>query len=576
MDNNSNTNNQAMAQPLPSYKPPKKIYNPLLKIDKIFAGIIMLLCVVIVDFAAFRGMKLGFTISYGLLLAASGAYLYKKNNKIAPFGLICGGLSLAGAVTFALFNNHLINTFMFILIMALYAIFVLDFSNSFKSKKGSFKIIFDGINSVFIKPFASMPIVVGSIKAGTKKDKKSIGAIVGIIVAIPFLAVIIPLLIKSDAAFEGLVKNIAQKLGIYLIELLIAALIFPYAFSYLFSHRNNLGDNSNAKAKSKIGVIPYSACVSFMVMISITYMVYLFSQLAYFFSAFSNILPDGYKNTASEFARRGFFEMFAVCVINIIIVTLVNMLLKKPKKRVTLKLLSLFVSLFSVLLIIIAMQKMRMNIGVYCLTTNRILVFTLMIMMFVVFAFFIIHQFAPKLPYMQSIVVICSAIFIAMSFVNIDAKVAQYNINAFDSGAVKALDVDAIADLSDSGVKYLCQLAQRDDEVGTEAREKLYNIVANTYTDEFDTKVNSLKLKDSKDFRKLNYAHVSALHEIYSYYGTLDEQAQKEFANHCYFENYDMFSYDEDLDEYWSFETDKIYRYNRNTNMYEYYRTQTY
>lgn len=575
MDKNSNLQNTASAQPLPSYKAPKKVYNPLLKIDKIFAAIIFVLCFVIVDLAAFGEMKMGFTISYGLLLAVSGAYLYKKNNKFAPFGFICGALSLAGAVTFALFNNSLINAFMFILIMALYVIFVLDFSKTFKNNKGSFKIAFDGFNSVFIRPFGAFPVIAGSIKAGTKKDKKSIGTIVGILVSVPFLALIIPLLVKSDAAFEGLIKSIGKQLGVYLVEIVIATLVFPYAYSFLFSHRNRIAHQVTDTKNKKLGVLPYSACVSFLTMICITYVVYMFSQLAYFFSAFSNILPEGYTNTASEFARRGFYEMFAVCVINVLIITGVNMLLKKPKRFVALKLLSLFISLFSVLLIVVAMQKMRMNIGVYCLTANRILVFTFMAMMLVILAFFILHQFAPKMPYMQSIIVICSAMFIALSFSNVDAIVAKYNIESFQKGVVNTLDLEAIADLSDSGVPYLVKLAKEDSPVGNDAKEKLKSLIAYTYADEFKVTINSLKLEESKEFKKLNYAHTSALHEIYSYYGTLDEQGQKVFANRCYMEKNGY--YDEEADEYinWDDESskEKVYRLNKDTNLYEFYKT---
>lgn len=545
---------------------PKKVYNPLLKIDKIFGYIVFALCFLVIDFALMAEMRIGFTISFFALVIVTAIYLTKKGNKSSVFSIICGVLALVGSVSFTLFNNYLINTFMFFLIMGLYVIFALGYSNSFTHNLGSFKIGFDMFSGVFITPLKTIPVVVGSAKASSKK---SIGTLAGIIVAIPFLCAIIPLLVKSDAAFEGLVSGVIKEFGKYALELLLALVVFPYAYSYLFSLRNKAVPNSTKNQDKKVRVLPYSACVSFMAVISVTYIIYLFSQLAYFFSAFSNILPEGYKNTASEFARRGFFEMFAVCVINVVIITLVNMFLKQPKKTVALKLLSLFVSLFSVLLIVIAMQKMKMNIGIYGMTANRILVFTFMVMMLVVFAFFILHQFAPKVPYMQPIIVICSVLFIALAFSNVDAYVAKYNINAFDNNKIQSLDVDAIADLSDSGVKYLCKIASRDDGYGKEAQEKLYNIVANTYTDEFDVKLTSLKLKDDNDFRKMNYAHIEALHEINSYYGTLDEKEQMEFANRCYINNYDKFCYDEEQKSYFDMDNQKDLKLNPKTNLYQ-------
>lgn len=548
---------------------PKMVYNPLLKIDKIFLFITLALCFLVIDFAIMGEMRIGFTLSYFALFGVTTAYLSKKGNKPSIFSLICGALSLVGSVTFTFFNNYLINFFMLVLLAGLYVIFALGYSNSFTHKLGSFKIGFDMVNGAFVNPFKTMPVVVGSIKATGKEGKKSLGAVVGVLVAIPFLCAIIPLLVKSDAAFEGLVSSVIKQIGKYILELLFAFVLLPYAYSYLFSLRNKAVTTSTENTHKKIRVFPYSACVSFMAMISVTYMVYLFSQLAYFFSAFSNILPEGYKNTASEFARRGFFEMFAVCVINIAIITLINVFLKRPKKSTILKLLSLFVSLFSVLLIVIAMQKMRMNIGVYGMTANRILVFTFMVMMLVVFAMFILHQFAPKVPYMQTIIVACSVLFIALSFANVDAYVADYNIKAFDNNKIQTLDVDAIADLSDSGVKYLCQIASRDDAYGLEAKERLYNIVGNTYTDEFEMSVDSLKLKEDNEFRKMNYAHIEALHEINSYYGTLDEEEQKVFANRCYVNDFDKFSYDDEYNSYFNMDTGKELHFDKNTNLYQ-------
>ena len=53
--------------------------------------------------------------------------------------------------------------------------------------------------------------MLGSVKAGEKKDKKSLSALVGVLLAIPVLCAVVPLLVKSDAAFEGLVSGVVLK-----------------------------------------------------------------------------------------------------------------------------------------------------------------------------------------------------------------------------------------------------------------------------------------------------------------------------------------------------------------------------
>lgn len=510
---------------IPSYTIPKKVYNPLLNTDKIFAALTLVICFVVVNFVFFSmELALGFTISYFLLFGVTTAYLI-KGNKPTLFTILAGALSLVGSVTFAIYNDYLINLFMLILVLFLYACYCVSLTS--RTNFGSYRVMADLWKAVVSRPFKAMPTILGSVKAGTKKSKKSLSALVGVLVAIPFLCAIIPLLVKSDAAFEGLVSNTVAQIGKYVAQLIVAFIFFPYGFSYLFSQRNKL-NNDEISSKRNGRILPYSACVSFLCVISLTYVLYLFSQLAYFFSAFSNLLPAGYKNTASEFARRGFYEMFSVCAINIAIIGAISIFGRKNKKGMALKLLSLFISLFSTLLVVIAMQKMRMNIGIYGLSKNRILVYAFMIMMLVVIGFFILHIFAPRVPYMQGIIIACSVIFIALSFSNIDGKVAEYNIKAYEDGAIQSLDLETIANLSDSAVPYLVKLAEDENE---EAEMLIQNMIAFAYMDEFKLTNNTLGYEPNKDFRKQNYSHILALEDIWSYYLHLDDNEAKAFVD---------------------------------------------
>lgn len=492
----------------------QKKNEPMCKRDNIFNIIFFACAFILINFASLHVFTLGFTISYFIIFIASTVYLFRKNVKVSVFTYICGLLSLAGSITFSLYSDTLINLIMLFLICALFCAYCCGLSGTFRHGQGSFKILFDMLLSVFVTPFSNMADTAKAFTGSMKANKKLINAIIGAAVSIPVLLVIVPLLTSSDAAFEGLVSIVIKNIGEYIFELLLAAVITPYIVSFMYSKRAKLNFNSASGAKSDSKRIPYSVSASFLCVISVTYVVYLFSQLAYFFSSFSGILPSDYKYSASAFARRGFFEMFAICVINIAILSIIGFLTKRNKNGKVcagIKALSAFILLFSVLLIITAMSKMKLNIEIYGLSKNRLLVCVFMIMLLIIIAFNIVHIYAPKLSYMQPIIVICSAIFIAVSFADIDAVVAKYNVEAYQSGKIETVDIDYLAGLSDSAVPYMIKLADDKDlefNVYFALNDKID--YANYLTEDDDGKTKYNK----PDFRKFNMSTDKACRAI--------------------------------------------------------------
>lgn len=563
MDNNVQNVPPVNQMPIPNpYYVPKqpKVYKPLDKKDYAFVGLYLLASFLMVCFGLFGDFHLGFSIAYVVLFTVTTAYLFKKGAKPSLFTWLCGGLSLAGAVTFVLFNDYLINLIMVILVAGLYCVYSLGLSDSFNHNVGSFKMLFDLAKDVFSRPFSNMPDVFGGIKASASKGKKSLAAVVGVAVSVPFVIIIGALLVKSDAAFEGLVSKMFKNVGIYLLQFLIAVVILPYLYSHSFGKRHSLNKNASSKLDAKKKA-PVSACVSFLAMISVLYVVYLFSQLAYFFSAFKGILPADYTHTASAFARRGFFEMFAICAINVVIISVATAI--SSKKSLWIKLLSCFISSFSVLLIITAMQKMKLNVSIYGLTKNRVMVSVFMLMMLVVIAFFIIHIFAPKISYMQPIIIVCSAMFIALSFANIDARIPEYNIKAYESGSIQTLDVDSLANLSDSAVPYLVELSKdsRNPVTAHNAAVVCANLMEYNYSSYFDSDSD-----DNKDFRHFNNATMQAVLAL----DDLDKDSEIYHIYELMGDNY--YNDDNDYFEVYNENNDgdyKEYHYNYKTHRYD-------
>lgn len=562
----------------PVYYPPvvpkkPKPSKPFTTKDFVFLILFFLCALVGINFALIKGFHLGFTISYFAIFAVSTAYLKKKFD---AFSVACGVLSLVGAVSFALFDNPAVNTIMFLFVAFLFTVYCIAISGCFKNSVGNFKMLFDTLVETVAQPFADMGIVCRSVKKGAKASKNALGALIGVLVAVPVLLIVIPLLCSGDAAFENLFSNISKNIGIYIVQIIGAAVIVPFLFSYMFGKRNGSALSIRIDG-GKTKIFPISACISFLCAISVVYIVFIFSQLAYFFSAFKGILPDGYEFTASEYARRGFFEMFAVCLINIILVGLIFVFVKR--KNLALKILSAFVSLFSVLLIVIAMQKMRLNVATYGLSQNRLFVCVFMLMMLVVIAFFIAHIFMPKMKYMQSVIIACSVIFIVFSFCDIDACIAKYNINAYQKGQIESIDFENLGELSSSAVPYLADLADnaKDKEVAKQASNRVAQWAADNANKRLKVEKNKFVRAKSFDFRDFTLSRYNAQKAI------LSMKNQKLAANVYSLiavDNCDYWYYDKDADfydvelkngEYYNYEYNEksgLYEKNNNENYY--------
>lgn len=576
--NNNIPNNLYYQPPVPNELYPKKPEITLSKRDVIFAFVFLALSFVIVDFVFFHGFNLGFTIAFVLLFVIFTFYLVNKENQVFLFSYICGALSLAGSVTLALYKDILINTIMVFLVCALFSIYICGIGGAFRHREGSWKMLVDTLKSVFISPFSNASEITGAYGRAMSKNKNSKNVVVGIALALPVLLVIIPLLISSDAAFENLIKLVMKNIGIYLVEIALAAVITPYIIFYAVSKKHSKKDNGALKSNSGKGLIQCSVTVSFLSVISVTYIVYLFSQLAYFFSAFSGILPVGYTRTASEYARRGFFEMFAICVINMVIIAAANILTKRVRGKipVSIKALSTFILLFTVLILITAMQKMKLNIKSFGLSKNRLLVSVFMLMIMLIILFYIVHIFLPKVSYMQPIIVICSAMFIALSFANIDNMVVRYNVNAYNEGRISTIDVDYIKNMSDSSLEYAVELADCDNhKVSKKIRTIIIQKIRDDYgqafnLDDMDKYDYSITYKPDADFRSYNYSADKACRFLEEYYNRLSSDERKKLITQYQLDNGDYY-YDEEKDiyEYYGSDSYSVYLYNEKTDMYE-------
>ncbi len=563
---------QGYAQPYPPAPAPtpKKTYEELTKKDSRIIRAMLIIAFLFFDLALFKGFYIGFTVFYLIYFIATTLYL--PNRKMSLFAFLTGTLSVAGSFTFAISSNVLIKVFMFVLIALLYALYCLEISDSWSFRKSDFKALFDVFLSYLIYPILSLPALFGSARVTSKRNKRLVAILIGIAISLPVLLVVVPLLVKGDAAFEGLVTTIFKNIGLVIFEIVLAVIFAPYLISKIYGEKHQL-NKKDKPLKDYKGFAPVTVSVTFLSVISVTYIVYLISQLAYFFSAFSGILPEDYEKTASAFARRGFYEMFAVCVINVLIISIVAFVTKRVKDGAisgALKGLSCFISLFSVFLIVTALAKMKLNVETYGFTANRLLVTAFIIMVFFAIILFVIRIFVPKFNYFQPLVIICATIFVALAFLNVDAFVANYNVRAYQEGKLDSVDVDNIDTVA--GIPYLIELIDDGNErIASHAANVIVNRLSwgggeyiDAENDDEFAYSGKFSLSKEYDFRRYCYTDYEAYKTLIDYGNSLDKNErtalQGKADNYWKYSSNDDIYYDDDTG-YYDFDAEEVLSY---------------
>ncbi len=501
----------------PTFEKPRKTAE---KSDLLLAALLAVPSCMLVNSALFSGIGLFFTIATFLISIFSIVYAVKsQNSRITPYSIILALLTVLSSLSFMISDENITKGFLLPTVFILYMTFLTETFSQRSRKAGTYRAVFDMFRTTFVYGLGRLSdggyAIFRKTDGEGKVSHRRIGNVfIGIAVSLPVILIIVPLLISSDAAFESLFKKLSFDNAAEVIFSIGAGLFIALiTFSRLFSLR--FYEAGEIKEPSKRGVDPI-ALISFLGAICAIYVVYLFSQLAYFFSAMGGLLPEDF--TASEYARRGFFEMCAVCAINLVIIFLTSAICRKTENGlpVGIKVLNIFLCAFSILLIITAVSKMVLYIDFYGMTRLRIYTSLFMFALAIIFVTVTTKLFVRKIPYMKIILVAIASLLLVTCLADADRIIASYNVNAYLSGRLEEMDVNSLETLNDTATEPLLKLLREADdetvrsaaarELGIRLREH-YDIVKN------DDGKEVLRRKDS-DLRRFNFSEEFALDKL--------------------------------------------------------------
>ena len=401
------------------------------------------------------------------LFVATAILLVIKGYHPTPLPIAAAISAVALAASLVLNENGVIHFFAYSYALFAYLYFVYA-STGNSLEKGLSNLLFaDLFRAAIILPFASFGRVFSALSSGKGKTGKAfLKALLGIAIAI-IPTVIVFSLLSYDSDFVELVDKVFRFSDRDVAEIILSVFfgipIGMYLFGLYASSRDKKcantitaeGCQSTAKA---VRFVPLPTVFCAVLPILVIYLLFFLSQWKYYVSGFIGVLPD--EVAYAQYAREGFFQLCAVSAINLVILSLTALLMKRKDDSPSwwLKGISLAYSVFTLILLSTAAAKLVLYIDRFGLTTKRVYAAWFMAVLAILFLLIIVKQFVSKIKMIPVGAAVVVAMFGLLSFSGVDAFIAEYNVDRYLNGTIRMLDVDALGDLGYAGVPSLEKL----------------------------------------------------------------------------------------------------------------------
>lgn len=432
----------------------------------------LLVCIglaVIAELSFFRG-EIG--ISYFLFVGLFYTVFYirfkgKLTNQRIGLLIITCILLISGSYGFH--DKVLFSVLNLFVIMAL-SLLVVVLMTGPENIKWEFRAIRERIIHKFFGGIGySISFIDGTLKLLFKnmdpgKSKAIKQVMLALIVAVPLLTVIIVLLMSADSSFANVVSLLPRYLFNYdfivmtqgvLIVIVLAGLFFG-VFQVLQDEDANVDQEEITADKSSWG-----SAFGFTILLLLNgiYLLFVLIQFKYFFNG---NLQAGF--TYAEYARRGFFELLTVTLMNwtILVTFLKKVNLKgNPMKRAMKIMYSILIAVSSIMLVS-AFLRLSMYEQAYGFTIDRVLAHAVMLFLFVIFIYTFIHIWLEGLRMTHFYFIFGLLFFTGINVFHVEAFIAEKNWERYEETG--KIDVYYMSNLASAGMDVLLRLAETEPD----------------------------------------------------------------------------------------------------------------
>lgn len=443
------------------------------------------------------GWQLGFAAGALGMLLCTLVYL-RGSLRFPPLAVVSLAASVCMIVSFAIHQNTAFAFFKIVFLLLSLSIFFVSACGIKAPSLDDFRALLAPFYLLF---GVGAPSVVPTVRAfGSKQATvgKRIGKVLlGLCLALPILIVLTALLIFADQAFESFIDGIDFNFGELFCTALFGTILLFFLFPILFAIRKNTVKLKAASGKAYCSVLDGTLANTVLGMVALLYLVFLCTQLSYLIGGFAELLPEDY--TYAQYARRGFFEMCVICVLNLGLLFFTELLVRRDedgKLPWLTRALSVFISGFSIFLVVVSIAKMLLYIRSYGLTFLRLGTSIFMCFLFFVFAAMIVKVFCKNFKHMRTILAAACVILSLTALAEPYQIIAKYNVYAYECGMHDAYELDTsylAYNCGTYGTAALIELSKdKNADVAKRAKERLDNMHSRYYFQSEDLRGASL------------------------------------------------------------------------------------
>lgn len=394
-------------------------------------------------------------------------YILNKKNKIqnkAGMLLIIPILLLSS--TYFIFANktfYIANIFVIIALKLIMYVILTNKKNYLKSYLyRTFQLIIEVISGYQEGFNLSKEQTIEHITNNRNIKKDSIKKIVtSILIVTVVVGVILVLLASADMIFAKLFSGIGmllQNINIentfsFIIRIVIIVITY-FLFLSLILKLEKEYKKEEKELKSNKGKYTFTIKL-LLIALNIIYFVFCFIQVQSLFAKINISASFDYAN----YARTGFFQLMFVSFINFGVI-LVSNKYNEDRENI-IKILNLFLVLFTIIIAISSIYRMHMYEMEYGLTYLRIFVYIILVAEIIAFIPVIIYIFNEKFDFMKWCLLVGISTYCIANYMNIENIIVSKNINR---NYIHPVDYEYISNIiSEDSYKTLEKKLQKED-----------------------------------------------------------------------------------------------------------------
>lgn len=319
----------------------------------------------------------------------------------------------------------------------------------------SFFRVIEAIRFNFIIAAASQKFLKGN-KQKTLVWKKVLS---GVILSIPVLVLVLYLLSSADDQFKQMIGNLPEWLNkinpetIFRLVVILGYTFFIFGFLSVLQQKKVkvYEKNSDAPFMQMDAVV----ALTVLVLLNAVYLLFTVVQFHYFFGG---VLQESF--TYAQYARKGFFELLAVSIINLTLTVVILSRVIQPGLLLKKWLQSLLTMLIVTSGVILTSAFLRMYLyeKAYGFTFTRVLAHSFMLFLAVIFAYTLLKIWMEKLSLFHFYFLSALIYYTGINVIDLDRLIVQQNIARYEQTG--KIDLHYLNNLSYTGVLGLVQLHQ--------------------------------------------------------------------------------------------------------------------